>query len=163
MEQWLPLAGYPGYEASDRGRIRNSRKHVLTPSCKSGDTRPFVGLVVNGVQVQRNLSLLICRTFWDRPKESFDTPIHLDGDLSNCRIDNLVWRPRWFALRHIRQFRLNLGETGAVRDINTGIVYDNTWHVVFTHGVLYNDVIMSIVNKTWVFPIMHCFEWVDPE
>jgi hypothetical protein len=42
-------------------------------------------------------------------------------------------------------------------------VYEDVWAVVFAFGVLYNDVVLSIVNKTYVFPVMHCFEWVDPD
>lgn len=162
MEEWLPIEGYPGYEASDQGRVRNSRGWIINPT-RIGDGRPFVALAVNGAQVQRGLALLICQTFLDLPRADFNTPIHLDGDLTNCRVNNLAWRPRWFALKHTRQFRQNLGDTGPVRNIDTGHVYANTWAVVFTFGVLYNEVVKSIVNKTWVFPIYHRFEWVHPE
>lgn len=165
MEQWLPLASYPGYEASDQGRIRNTNSGaVLAVSRVGADARPYVGLSVHRRQVKRGLALLICSTFVPRPKrEDWDTPIHLDGDVMNCRVNNLQWRPRWFALKHTEQFRLRLVETEAIRNINTGAIYENAWSVVFSHGVLYNDVIMSIVNKTWVFPLMQYFEWVDPD
>ena len=162
MEEWMDLPGYPGYEASDQGRIRNERGWILGTTQIEG-ARPFVALSTNGRQVQRGLALLICQTFLETPRADFNTPIHLDGDLANCRVSNLAWRPRWFALKHTRQFRLNLGESGAVRNIDTGIVYKTIWDVVFTFGVLYNEVVKSIINKTWVFPIYHRFEWIDPE
>lgn len=161
MEEWIDLQGYPGYEISDQGRVRNDRRWVIATS-QVGNGRPFVGLMVNGRQVKRGLALLVCETFLDVPRADFNTAIHLDGDLSNCRVSNLAWRPRWFAIKHTMQFRQNLGEAGPVRNIDTGIVYDTIWDVVFTFGVLYNEVIKSIINKTWVFPIYHRFEWVDP-
>lgn len=163
MEQWLPLQDYPGYSASDQGRIRSDQSGAILAIQRQGNHRPHVGLTIGKVQVKRGLALLICKTFIEPARKDFDTPIHLDGDLSNCRVSNLTWRPRWFAMEHTAQFSKRLPSTGAIRNIDTGIVYSDTWQVVFTFGVLYNDVIKSIVNKTWVFPIMYCFEWVDPD
>jgi len=163
MEEWLPLPGYPGYEASDLGRIRNSSTNAILATSRTGDARPSVKLMLGRTQVQRGLSLLICKTFLESPRPGFNTPIHLDGDLTNCRASNLVWRPRWFAIQHTSQFYKDLGETSAVRNLNTRVVYEDVWAVVFAFGVLYNDVVLSIVNKTYVFPVMHCFEWVDPD
>lgn len=164
MEQWLPLKGYPGYSASDEGRIRNDLRDSILAVVRVKGRRSYVGLVQNKVQVKRSLSKLICETFvYNERPEYFDTPIHLDGDLSNCRADNLLWRPRWFADRHSVQFNLNLVDPGPVKNIDTGVVYDSVWSVVFAHGVLFNDVVLSIINKTWVFPLMNCFEWLDPK
>ena len=163
MEEWLPLVGYPGYEASDLGRIRNTQTNTILAISRTGDARPSVALNKNHVQVKRGLSLLICKTFLPSQRPGFNTPIHLDGDLMNCRASNLVWRPRWFAIQHTSQFYKDLGETSAVRNVETRVVYRDVWAVVFAFGVLYNDVVLSIINKTYVFPVMHCFEWADPD
>jgi len=163
MEQWLPIPGYDGYEASDQGRIRSLYTNSVLAVSRMGGGRPSVALTLERVQVRRGLSLLICQTFLPSPREDFTTPIHLDGDLMNCRVSNLAWRPRWFALKHTEQFNQGLPETGPVRNIKTGIIYENVGSVVYSFGVLYNDVVKSIVNKTWVFPLMHCFEWVYPD
>lgn len=164
MERWLPLLDYPLYEASNQGRIRNvDSGHVLAVS-RQGDNRACVALMFGRTQVRRTLALLICKTFLPPPpRADFTTPIHFDGDLMNCSVQNLAWRPRWFALQYTMQFGKNLGQTGAVRDIGTRIIYDDVWDVVLNFGVLYNDVVKSIVNKTYVFPVMNCFEWVDPD
>lgn len=163
MEQWLPIPDFPLYEASDQGRIRNIKSGGILTCSKGDEGRPHVGLMQGAVQVKRGLSLLICKTFLTKPRWDFNTPIHFDGILLNCRLDNLAWRPRWFAVKHIQQFRVIQTETGPVRDIKTGVIYVNVWSVVFHHGVLYNDVVKSIINKTYVFPTMQCFEWVNPD
>lgn len=161
MERWLPLQDYPGYSASDHGRIRNDKRDTILAISSSKYGRPFVGLWVNNKQVKRNLALLICKTFVPNEREAyFNTPICLDGDLSNCRADNLVWRPRWFAYAHHSQFGKELDGIGPVRNVVTGEVYDDVWEVVVRHGALYMDVVMSIYNSTYVFPLMQRFEWV---
>lgn len=160
MERWLPLRDYPGYSASDAGWIRNDKRDTKLAIVRSS-RRPYVCLIKNGVQVKRGLSLLIAEAFVQTErKEYFTTPIHLDGDVSNCQAVNLVWRPRWFALKHTRQFRLAYGDTDPVINLTTRHIYRDVWDVVFEHGVLYMDVLESIYNKTYVFPLYQTFEWL---
>lgn len=159
MERWLPLQEFPGYSASDWGRVRNDRRDSLL-TIVSTQGRSFVGLSYNGVQVKRGLSKLICETFVPRPdNEMFTTPIHLDGELKNCQARNLLWRPRWFALKHLRQFSWNIPDSEwPIREVRTREEYRDCWGPVFQYGLLYNDVFMSVVNRTRVFPTMNIFE-----
>jgi hypothetical protein len=161
MERWVPLLDYPGYYISDEGRVRNRKDRFMRIHLNNRG-RPFIGLMVNGEQVKRGLALLVAQTFILPPRADFTTPIHLDGNPINCEAQNLQWRPRWFALEHSRQFHLDLGNHGPVRHTKTGIVYHSIWEVVLKYGLLYNDVLLSIINKTYVFPWMGFFEWVDP-
>lgn len=162
MEQWLPLQGYPNYSVSDLGRVRSDSHGAVLAISRTGNARPHVSLMLDRVQLKRGLSLLVAKTFIKSPRPDFNTPIHFDGDLTNCRVSNLAWRPRWFAINHTAQFATNPGNSGQVRNINTGVVYGDVWDVVVAFGLLYTDVVKSIVNKTYVFPLMHCFEWVNP-
>lgn len=159
MEQWLPLEQFPGYSASSMGLIRNDRRGSLL-SVVLTQNRPYVGLMYNGVQVKRSLSKLICQTFVPRPQNPyFDTPIHVDGELLNCQADNLLWRPRWFALKHLEQFRRKMPEYDwALREVKTREEFADCWGPVFHYGLLYMDVVMAVVNKTYVFPTMQIFE-----
>lgn len=159
MEQWLPLGQFPGYSASNTGRIRNDRRdRLLTPVLT--ENRPYVGLVYNGVQVKRSLSKLICETFVPRSSNPlFDTPIHLDGELTNCEARNLLWRPRWFALKHIHQFRKPMPDYDwPIREVKTKQEFSDCWGPVFDYGLLYMDVVLAILHKTYVFPTMQIFE-----
>lgn len=159
MEQWLPLGEFPGYSASNLGRIRNDRRDSLLTFVLT-DHRPYVGLMRNGFQVKRSVSKLICDTFVQRPENPlFNTPIHLDGDSLNCRADNLLWRPRWFAWKHSHQFRRELPEyEWVIQEIKTKEVFPNCWGPVFHYGLLYLDVVLAVVHKTYVFPTMQIFE-----
>ncbi len=122
-------------------------------------------MCIGGKQITRGLAQLICQAFVPMPKNRIDTPtpIHLDGDFKNCRADNLAWRPRWFAQRHTAQFRQNLENPNPVFNVDTGAIYDCVWDAVFAEGLLFNDIIKSIVNKTYVFPSYHRFEWLNPD
>jgi len=161
MEQWRPLEQFPGYSASSAGLVRNDRRDSLL-SVVLTQNRPYVGLMYNGVQVKRSLSKLICETFVPRPSNSlFTTPIHLDGHLVNCEADNLLWRPRWFALKHLEQFRQRLPDYDwGVRDVETREEFPDCWRPVFNYGLLYMGVVLSVFNKTHVFPTMHTYERV---
>ena len=159
MEQWIPLGDFPGYSASNFGRVRNDRRDSLLSAVLT-QSRPYVGLVCNGVQVKRSLSKLICETFVPRPANPlFETPIHLDGDLINCHAENLLWRPRWFALKHLEQFRRRMPDhEWPIREIKTREEFSDCWGPVFHYGLLYVDVVLAVINKTYVFPTMQIFE-----
>lgn len=161
MEQWRPLEQFPGYSASSAGHIRNDRRDSLL-SVVLTQNRPYVGLMYNGVQVKRSLSKLICETFVPRPVNPlFTTPIHLDGQLINCEADNLLWRPRWFALKHLEQFRRRMPDYDwGIREVKTREEFIDCWGPVFHYGLLYMDVVLAVFNKTYVFPTMHIFERV---
>lgn len=165
MERWLPIEEYPEYCVSDQGRVRrDGRDKILRISVATGGN-PFVSLSTRNGQVRKGLALLVARAFVPLPPYRCDTPtpIHLDGDQLNCCADNLQWRPRWFAQKYARQFNQHLDNDNAVRNIDTDRVYNDVWEVVFEHGVLFNDVVKSIINKTYVYPLYERFEWVDPE
>jgi len=160
MEVWTTLPDFPEYSISSEGRVRNDRFGKLRKISYHGGYAT-VRFYKNHRTVNRTVAHLVAREFVHRPRENFDTPIYLDGDKLNCKASNLMWRPRWFAVRHDQQFRLDLPDTtNRVRNIHTGELYENVWHVVFDRGVLFNDVVMSITNRTYVFPLYQSFEWV---
>lgn len=162
MEQWVPLLGYPGYSASNLGRVRNDKRDRILTIVQLPTSYGYVGLIKDGVQVKRSVSKLISETFLPIPTiANFTTPIHFDGDLSNCRVNNLDWRPRWFAIKHTLQFRRDLPVyPDPIRELKTGEIFENSWNAVLRFGLLYMDLILSIYNKTYVFPTMQTYEWV---
>lgn len=163
MEEWRPLRDYPGYSASNLGRIRNDKFKREVHATKLKQGRAFVGLMLDGVQVKRSLSKIIGDAFLDSPMAPhFTTPIHFDGDLSNCRVDNLDWRPRWFAIKHAEQFRREFPRVlTPVRDISTGAEFEDSWAAMLQFGLLYFDIVAATNSRTYVFPTMQSFEWVE--
>jgi hypothetical protein len=161
VEEWRPLQNYPGYSASNLGYVRNDDRDRILSIVKNQNGNSYVGLMQQGLQVKRSLSLLVAQTFLPIPQHpAFNTPIHFDGDLSNCKVDNMDWRPRWFAIKHVRQFRIDIMETpNSVLNLNTEEIFENCWGAVFKYGLLYLDLVISIVHKEAVFPTLHMYDW----
>lgn len=160
-EEWVPLLGYPGYSISNLGRVRNDKRDRVLTIMKLQTNYVYVGLVKDGVQVNRSVAKMVSETFLPKPvTATFTTPIHFDGDLSNCRVDNLDWRPRWFAIKHARQFRMNIiVPPRPVLNINTEEDFRNCWMAVLQYGLLYIDLIKSIASQSKVFPTAHVYQW----
>jgi hypothetical protein len=143
--------------------VRNEQTGNILAVSTNGRGHPYVSFRIDGRQVKKGLALVICRTFIEWPRADFTTPIHFNGDFLDCSVANLGWRPRWFAVKYTQQFDRGFTDTPPVRNTKTGVVYDGAWDVVLQHGVLFNDVIKSIINVTYVFPLMECFEWANAQ
>ncbi len=165
VEQWKILQGYGGYSVSDQGRVRRTVDERIVAIGITKQKHLYVKIMHEGIQITRGLALLVCETFVPllNPRFETPTPIHLDGDTTNCRAINLVWRPRWFALAWTAQFGCNLKSHHGVRNITTGVEYNNIWDVVHDQGVMFNEVIMAVCNKTPIFPTWDRYEWLDPD
>lgn len=150
QEEWRPLAplGYPGYNVSDRGRISKvvdvSGGVRYVPISINQNGHRFVPLrMPNGKLKQRVVNKLVAEAFLPpEPSHIMESVIHLDGNRAHLNVENLAWRPRWFATKFHSQFnkRMDFPEDGPIRDTTEGVVYKNVQHVAHTFGVLMTDV-----------------------
>jgi len=87
----------------------------------------------------------------------------MDGDRYNNRVDNLVWRPRWFAVQYNRQFRKRYENRidCLIRDVNSGKIYSDSFECATRCGLLENDLVGSILNRTYVGITYQQFEMVE--
>lgn len=162
INDWRSVEGFPGYSVNPLGQvIRNSTGRVLVPRYNQYGV-PYVGLMRDWRQWIRSLPRLVARAFLPTPSVIFDTPIQLDGDLSNCRIDNLMWRPRWYAVRYKNQFRERYDSPieEPVRVINDRERFPNSLVAACRYGLLEREVVLSILNKIPTWPTYQYFELV---
>ena len=153
-EQWEQIEHFPGYSVSDRGRIRTDKSGRILSLSENQFGLLQVGLMRDGVQRHRSVPLLVAKAFVPEPGGAFDTPINLDGDRYNNQVDNLVWRPRWFAIKYNQQFKYpyeNSISTPIV-DLKTGAVSENSLECAKNYGLLEKDLVLSILNRTYVWP-----------
>lgn len=101
-EEWRPIPGFDGYEASNQGRVRSVERTVLT---RNGQNRTYRGHVLSpSVNVNGYLKLglkgrtyrvhrLVALAFLGEPGPGMDA-CHNDGNRLNNRASNLRWDTR---------------------------------------------------------------------
>jgi hypothetical protein len=161
-ETWAKIYDFTDYSVSTLGRIRNDRRDRLIRQSMSTRGVAKVGLYRDGIQYTRSVKVIVAETFVGGRTEKFDTAMLLDGDPFNNRVDNLVWRPRWFCWKYASQFLLfdKYVDKGPISDRKTEEVYDNVVQAAMINGLLVREIMISLVNKTPVFPTWQVFDWV---
>lgn len=160
---WRPVRGFPGYSINPLGQVKkDSNGRLLVPRYNQYGV-PYVGLMRQWQQCVRSLPRLVARTYLRPPSDIFDTPIQIDGDPANCSADNLMWRPRWYAILYKRQFdeRYDHPIHAPVRAVNEEENFSNSLEAACRYGLLEREVVLSIQNRTPAWPTYQSFELVE--
>lgn len=166
MEEWVNLEhkGFPQYSISSYGRVMNERTErilVQTPN-QSGVYK--VGMISprHGGQITVAVAPLVARLFLpieDHLRDRFNTPINVNGFRYDNRCENLMWRPRWFAMKYHAQFHNDRrGFVCPIRDLANGEVFPTSWEAAVRYGLLDREIYHAINNRTYLFPTGHIFE-----
>ena len=104
MSDYVPILGFENYGISQEGRVINFKTRKILREHLSRD-HVYVGLNDGGSTYPKLVSRLVLSTFQPEPFNPwiFDTPIHHDYNTRNNHVNNLSWRPRWFALKYRKQ------------------------------------------------------------
>jgi hypothetical protein len=159
MQEWREIVGFSGYSVSDDGKVLNDRTGRIMRTTMNTHGIETVGLMQFGVQRKRSVAVLVGDAFIHTARSiKFDTPINLDGDRSNNKVMNLAWRPLWFARKYHQQFSVGpQGFGNPVQNIQTEEIFETTWDAAVNKGLLEQDIVLSILNRTWVFPLYQMF------
>lgn len=161
LREWQELEEFPDYAVSEWGEITNMRSGVIRKLSINGQGIVKISLYNEQKQLMtRSVSRIVAEAFVPRPDaEAFDTPIHLDGDQRNCRADNLLWRPRWFAIKYHKQFRQPEFHVarGTFIELDSEEVYDSIKEICIRNGLYWQDVIKCVTEETFVFPTWQKF------
>lgn len=162
-EVWAPIELFPGYSVSNHGRIRSDKFEKILSLSDTQYGLVQVGLMRDGVQYHRSVPLLVANAFLPRVSEAFDTPINLDGDRHNNHVRNLAWRPRWFAIKYNQQFKHPsvLHVDAPIVDLRSGEVSVDSYQCACRYGLLEEDVVLAIENRTYAWPTYQEFAIVD--
>lgn len=164
MEQWKTIHDFPMYSVSTSGRVRNDETGRLMALTLNKEGIRMVGMQQDREHHKRSVTLLVAKAFIPRPYGPFDTPINLDGDRSNNNVQNLMWRPRWFAYKYHQQFkRYTINRIRVpIIEVKTGEVSEDSRACAMQYGLLEKDLILSVVNRTYVWPTYQIFQ-IAPE
>jgi hypothetical protein len=161
---WKELEEFPNHAVSEHGDVANMKTGL--PRKLSVNQQGVVKLSMydeHGRLKTRSVARLVAESFLEpHPNELFNTPIHLDGDLRNCRADNLAWRPLWFAVKYHKQFRNEdfYHMDVLVMDVESEVVYENVKDVCISNGMYWYDVVKSYTEDVPVFPDWKTFTLV---
>jgi hypothetical protein len=160
-EIWKKVDLFPDYSVSNYGEVRNDRKGVLRRPSRNQQGLPTINLRKDGSLYCRSLSVLVARTFIEPDEERFDTVISLNGDRFNCRVDNLLWRPRPFAIRYHWQLEQEFFQkrTRPVAVIQTGERFGDVSEAAMAYGLIHAHIQISCIEQTPVFPTDQIFVW----
>jgi hypothetical protein len=154
MEEFRIISDFPMYAVSNYGKVVNVRRNVEMVLSRNANQELTVGMWRDGKQHRRAVRGLVARAFVQGETELFNTPVLLDGDRDNVCANNIVWRPRWFALMYMRQFDIEgpWWFAGPVKDVISNVEYENIVEAAIGTGSLVQDIRHSILNQTRVFP-----------
>lgn len=163
MSEWFPIPHFPGYSINSDGQVLHNKNQRLLRPRFNQDGVPYVGLMRDWEQCSRSLPRLVASTFLEPPTDIFDTPIQLDGNPENCRASNLMWRPRWYAVKYKRQFKRRYDSpiNEPVHAINQFESFPNSFEAACRYGLLEKEVVLSIENNTPAWPTYQEFELVN--
>jgi hypothetical protein len=164
QEKWLPIADFEHYAVSNLGRICNLKRDALLTIHPNNQGIAKVGLQYSsGRLTSRSVAVLVAEAFLRRERETFNSPINRDGDRMNCQVDNLLWRPRWFAVKFHRQFLSDTFRhpTRSFMEIDTREIFTDYITPCVSYGLYYVDVILSYMNNQKVFPTRQQFKIIE--
>lgn len=160
-EEWREIIEFPGYWVSNTGIVLNQNTKVHRVMTQHVNQRGIVNVSFNcdGEQYKRSVTVLVATAFLTAARSlTFDTPINLDGNRLNNYACNLLWRPRWHAIRYYNQFRDRYqGIDRPIQEMKTGEVCRSSWEAALRFGLLDSDIVDAIAYSTYARPTFQRF------
>lgn len=147
-EVWHIIHEFPNYMISDHGRVKNVAS-VAERKIAIND-RGFPIIVLYGrnggeskTRYLRQINKLVAEAFLPLPTYDDENSIwHIDGNLENCRADNLRWETRgrvleWNEMNRTGQHHY---EDRAVLNVRTGKKYSSPFECAMDEGRLESEI-----------------------
>lgn len=160
-EVWEDLEEFPGYAISTWGNVMNLRSERYRAVGQNSRGIATVTLFNKERVYTRSVAVLVAKTFIPEDRDGFETPINLNGDRMNNRVDNLLWRPRPFAIAFHKQFDNQTFRRHYMPmiELNTGDLFDSGREPAIRFGLIFNHILMCCHNETSVFPTLQRFRF----
>lgn len=167
-EKWLNIYGFEEYAISNMGRIINTKTDLIKTPTVNQQGISSVLLVKDRIQHRRSVAVLVAEAFLEPMEHAwvhFDTPINLNGDRLDNRVENLLWRPRWFAVKFHKERRA--GSTFEVAkkfyEVDTEEIFSQPCEAAIKWGLLEYAILDSILTGELVFPNWQEFKFLPED
>lgn len=167
-EHWRPIEDFPGYSISDWGFVWSHKSDMRLSTSRNTNGIVKVNLVRDGEIITRSVKTMVAEAFLDRQldlplsEDEESTPINIDGNQQNNRVDNLAWRPRWFAWKYTHQFNYKPPREYLTQVVNerTQNVYTSVMEAGIAEGLLWEYVYQSMITGRPVYPTGSVFNFL---
>lgn len=125
MEEWRTISGFPKYEISNKGRVRNSKTGRIIKTSIDKRGYEYVSLCGSRIKHTRRIHRLVAEAFSDDIDDSLDV-IHQDGNRRNNGINNLVTKSRSKKMQDVyRNGKRQIHRMKKIMCIETGEIFDS--------------------------------------
>lgn len=151
-EEWKPIDELPHYLISNLGRVRLADSTTVRKIAINDRGFPIVVMYGRDSKTRymRQINKLVADAFLRPPRFHNEIAVwHKDGDLLNCRADNLMWdtRSRVLEWNEMNRRKRPKYVTPRVRNNRTGIDYDSAYHAAMADGLLETEVLWRIEKQ----------------
>lgn len=147
MEKWKLIKDCPNYEASDEGRIKNSKTGRILRTTQNSRGYEQVSLRVNKKYVTKRVHRLVADSFYEGDHSELDVN-HIDGNKLNNRLSNLEFCTRSENIRHAFDTGLKRpSRMIKVRVIETGEVFESIRECARSIGTDQSMICQCLVGK----------------
>ena len=152
MTQWMLCRDFPKYVVSPDGKVKNHERDAIVLHQVNRQGIHMVKLTnEDGVRKTKSVALLVAQAYLAPPKNHlYNSMIHLDGDRSNLNARNLMWRPRWYAIRYHQMFNLDPIDISVMIE-DTGEVFGTIRDLCVKYGLEQHLTYMDLLNGNKIF------------
>lgn len=168
-EEWRIIEDFPHYSVSNYGRVKHQNSVEARKITVNDKGFPIVTLfgADSKTRYLRQINALVAKAFV--PKPAFDDPLypansvwHIDGDLLNCKADNLRWdtRPRVLEWNEMHRRQRPAHTTPRVRNNRTGETYESAYACAMAEGEVESRIIWRVERQAlhmWDENARYCY------
>ncbi|MET0786723.1 MAG: NUMOD4 domain-containing protein [Paenisporosarcina sp.] len=162
-EEWRTIPEFTNYQISNFGNIYNIKydMYMRTSVNNFGHVKITLKSHRTGQRYTRSVAQMVAEAFVEPPNLLCDAVVVLDGDFTNVRAENLVWRPTWFSWRYTHQLKwpqpLHYRNLPVI-NLQTGVEYNSIIEAGMNEGLLFADIWRSTYTGAPIFPYKAVFK-----
>ena len=151
-EEWRVIEEFPHYWVSNYGNVKHVDRNEPRKITINDRGFPIVTLFGRDSKTRylRQINKLVATAFLHTPTFHDETAVwHIDGNLSNCCVDNLKWEMRsrvleWNEMNRTREAKYN---TPPVRNNRTGKIYADAFQCGLAEGELESRILWRVERQ----------------